>query len=97
MSERELRKELPLHLCPDEDGEHCPYCERAWGLLTADPDVVAVAREFPELRGYIERAFHVRLTDKGWEWTDDLTAAEAFAPEIEQSGDREWTEEATDE
>ena len=44
MSEKELRRELPIHLCPDEDGERCPYCERVWGLLAADPDAVVAAR-----------------------------------------------------
>ena len=83
-NERELRRELPLHLCPDEGGEHCPYCERAWGLLAADPDVVAVLRAIKKLQPdsscpltlsylahQIEQQFHVRLTDDGWEWTDE--------------------------
>ena len=37
----------------------------------------------------LQEVFGFRLTADGWEWTDDLTAAEAFAPEIEQSGDAE--------
>ena len=41
------------------------------------------------LEVHIERTFHIRLTADGYEWTDSLTAAEAFAPEIEQSGDAE--------
>ena len=46
------------------------YIEEA---LAADPDVVAVAREFPELRGYLEQKFKFRLTDDGYEWTGEAT------------------------
>ena len=75
MSEKELRKvaghkgtcrHSQTHYMSTPEPCTCGLDE----ALADDPDVVAVAREFPELQGYLEQKFKFRLTDDGWKWTE---------------------------
>lgn len=53
MTEKKLRTEMLVHLCPDEpEGNHCPYCQRAFDLLADEPDVVKVLRWLKDKRDW---------------------------------------------